>query len=258
TIPQLNLPLDFPRPDIHNTQSDSVIFEINPGQTTELKKITAETGATSYMILLAVYAILISRYADQDDIIIGTGIAGRRHIDLQNLVGMFVNMLAFRFNISEEISFNEFLNLVRQHAVDAFDNQDFQFDELVKQLGIETHPNRNPLFDTQFTFLSAGPKDDTLEIPGLTLTPYPFSHNKQPFDLDLNAAESDNGILLSLNYQVALFKKNTIENMAGHFMEILSQCLENRETSLKDINLSVKLVSVSTELNHEEVSGFEF
>jgi non-ribosomal peptide synthetase component F len=168
--------------------------------------------------------------------------------------------LVIRLHIQEEMSFLEFLDQVREHAINAFDNQDYQFDELVNRLGIVAQPNRNPLFDTQFTFQDAGQQNnEPLEIPGITMSPYPFGHNVQPFDLDLNAAWSgDDSIELSLNYLTSLFKRTTIENMAEHFMEILEQCLEDMQTRLKDVSLSLNLVTASTELNNEEVSGFEF
>jgi fengycin family lipopeptide synthetase D len=259
-IPQLNLPLDYPRPAIHSANNDSIYFRVNPDLTKKIKALQIENGTTAYMVLLAVYSLLISRYADQDDIIVGSGIAGRRHADLQNIVGMFVNMLVIRLHIQEEMSFLEFLDQVREHAINAFDNQDYQFDELVNRLGIVAQPNRNPLFDTQFTFQDAGQQNnEPLEIPGITMSPYSFGHNVQPFDLDLNAAWfGDDSIELSLNYLTSLFKRTTIENMAEHFMEILEQCLEDVQTRLKDVNLSLNLVTASTELNNEEVSSFEF
>ena len=103
-----------------------------------------------YMVLLANFNILLSKYSGQEDIIIGSPIAGRNHRDLENIIGMFVNTLAIRSTVNSELSFKEYLKKVKEKTLNAYENQDYQFEELVEKLDINRDLSRNPLFDVMF------------------------------------------------------------------------------------------------------------
>jgi amino acid adenylation domain-containing protein len=262
-IPRLDLPLDYLRSSNHAHNSDScgVFFEIPAELTSEIKKLTAAAETTPYMVLLAIYNILLSRYSGQEDIVVGSAIAGRRHSDLENIMGMFVNMLVMRNYPQENLTFLEFLDQVKTTALNAYDNQDYQFDELVHKLGIEFQPGRNPLFDTQFTFQNAAElarEKEPIRFTDFTVSLISVWQDTQAFDLGLNAAETKNTYSMLLGYLTALFKHSTIENMAKHYVEILEQCMENKNIKLKDISISLDLVTSKVELSQEDVSAFEF
>jgi tyrocidine synthetase-3 len=260
-IPRLNLPLDYPEPSICDTRCDVYPFHIPAALTAKAGEFIKKTGSTPYILLLAVYTILLSRYCGQEDIIVGSAVAGRRHPDLQNIMGVFINMLVMRNHPMENFGFMEFLDQVKTNALDAYENQDYQFDELVDKLGITVTPGLTPLIDTQFTFQDAA---DLLEnrqipvVPGLDIKLFPLRSGRMNIQLGLHAwREQDNYKMLWV-YLTALFKPSTIENMAKHFVEILEQCMENNEIKLKEIGISHALVAGTTGLTDEDVMDFEF
>ncbi|MCP4214847.1 MAG: hypothetical protein GY765_09330, partial [bacterium] len=121
-IPVLSMPTDYPRPTLQSFDGKRLYFEIDEALTADLHYIAGNYGATLYMVLLALYNILISRYADQEDIIVGSPSAGRRHTDLENIIGMFVNTLALRNTPAPGKSFADFLSEVKQNSLEAFEN----------------------------------------------------------------------------------------------------------------------------------------
>ncbi|NIM13188.1 MAG: amino acid adenylation domain-containing protein, partial [Candidatus Aminicenantes bacterium] len=262
-IPQMELPLDYPRPPahLHNSECEVIYIKIPAELTSKVRTFTLETETTPYMVLLAVYNILLSRYSNQEDIVVGSAVAGRRHADLENIMGMFVNMLVMRNHLHEYLTFMEFLQQVKITALNAYENQDYQFDELVNKLGIEFQVGRNPLFDTQFSFQNAGDlakENEAVNSGNSAASPVSSWHTKQAFDLGVNVAEKEDTYGMLIGYLTALFKRSTIENMAKHYVEILEQCMKNINIKIKDIAISLDLVTGKTELTEEDVSDFGF
>jgi amino acid adenylation domain-containing protein len=252
-IPRLALPTDFPRPPYQSFEGDFTGFTIDTHRTSELRKLVKETGTTIYMVLLAVYNILLSKYTLQDDIVVGTGVAGRRHADLENIVGMFINMLPMRNYPGEEKRFDEFLQEVKRNAVDAFENQEYQFEELVEKLGIPRDSSRNPIFDVEFTVQNTRSTETAIDIPGLRIMPYGgVKIRKAKFDLGFEVVEGEGNIHITVSYAVKLFEQSTVGKMLRHYREILHQVLENREIKLEDIRLSHKLSAVTEVIDKEE------
>ncbi|MCP5050465.1 MAG: hypothetical protein GY940_25095, partial [bacterium] len=124
-IPILDLPTDYPRPTTQSFEGGSSRFEISPDKFRVLKEISAKEGATLYMVLLALINILLSKLSGQEDIVIGTAIAGRRHADLEKIIGMFVNMLALRNSPKGGKTFIQFLNELKNRTLEAFENQEY-------------------------------------------------------------------------------------------------------------------------------------
>ncbi|MXO81656.1 hypothetical protein GRP75_28605, partial [Paenibacillus sp. OT2-17] len=121
-IPVLDMPTDYPRPAVQSFEGDAVSFEINPELSVKLNKLATDNGATLYMVLMAAYNVLLSRYTGQEDIIVGSPVAGRPHADLQGIIGMFINTLAIRNYPEGEKTFVQFLQEVRENAFLAFEN----------------------------------------------------------------------------------------------------------------------------------------
>ncbi|NIM16119.1 MAG: amino acid adenylation domain-containing protein [Candidatus Aminicenantes bacterium] len=262
-IPHLELPLDYPRSRVHshNSECDGIRFDIPVELAAKVKALTVERETTPYMVLLAVYNILLSRYSGQEDIVVGSAVAGRRHPDVENIMGMFVNMLVMRNYPYENLTFLEFLEQVKTTALNAYDNQDYQFDELVHKLGIEFQVGRNPLFDTHFTFQNAAElakEKEPIRFTDFIINSISSWQSKQPFDLGLNVTEAKNTYSMLLGYLTSLFKHSTIENMAKHYVEILDQCMENKTIKIKDIVISLDLVTNKVELTQEDVTAFKF
>ena len=155
-IPVLNLPLDHARPSRQSFEGDIVTFEIGEDDTAALNAMALNRDATLYMVLLSVFNILLAKLSDQQDIIIGTPVAGRGHDDLQSIIGMFVNTLALRNFPGREKSFTSFLAEVKERTLTAFENQYYPFEELVDHLLLNRDTGRNPLFDVMFALQKYG------------------------------------------------------------------------------------------------------
>ncbi|RNB58979.1 amino acid adenylation domain-containing protein [Brevibacillus gelatini] len=246
-IPLLNLPTDYPRPSLQSFDGDLVLFDTGKELLERLQQVAQETGTTLYMVLLAAYNVLLSKYTGQEDIIVGTPVAGRSHADVENIMGIFVNTLALRNQPVGSKTFAQFLQEVKQNALAAYDHQDYPFEELVEKLAIQRDISRNPLFDTMFSLESEG--QQSLAIGGLKVSPYELFNKISKFDLALNASESPANIQFQLTFATKLFKKETVERMAGHYLEILRAISEQPTARLADIDMMTETEKRSLLLN---------
>ncbi|MCP4154056.1 MAG: amino acid adenylation domain-containing protein, partial [bacterium] len=234
-IPVLNLVTDYPRPAAQNFDGDTFEYQLNQPLTEGLKEIADEHRATLFMILLTVYNVLLSRYTGQEDIVVGSVIAGRPHVDLESIVGIFVNTLAMRNHPVQTKPFTTFLDEVKNRSLESYENQDYQFEELVETLDIKRDVSRNPLFDTMFTLEVT---DTTkLLVENLVLKAYEFQKKISKFDLSLEAAERENCLILNFEYCTRLFKRETIEAMGAHFANIVEHIIRDPEIKIGGIDL---------------------
>ncbi len=237
-IPVLRLPLDFTRPQVQDFSGDVVPFIFDETVAAQLKELARQTDATLYMVLLALFNILLFKLSLQEDIVVGTPLAGRRHADLERMIGMFVNTLALRNFPKGEISFVDFLSNVRTRTLEAFENQEYQFEELVEQLSLRRDISRNPLFDVLFSMQhleraggdGGGPDAGARESEGLT-----FHSSK--FDLTFSAVERDEQIFCRMTYALRLFKRDTIETWIRYFTTIVRGVCEEPNLPIKNIDV---------------------
>lgn len=255
-VTELELPLDFPRPEARRLEGKKLSFDLTPEVTQDLIHLADETEATLYMVLLAIFNILAARLSGQEDVVVGTPVMGRRREALQRIIGMFVNTLPLRNYPKKELTFKEFLKDVKERTLSAFDNQDYPFEELVETLGIEANAGRNPLFDIMFGFQNQGIPQ--LRIPGLTLTPYPFDAGISKFDLNLVAYEEGDGLGFSLEYATALFKDETASRFITYINEIIEAVVTNPDCKLENIKLSLQLSDAESSRASEASGDFEF
>jgi len=234
-LPVLDLPTDYTRPAARSTAGSSIDFQINTQETNALKWLASEEGATLYMVLLALTTILLAKICNQPDIIIGVPVAGRRHPDLELVIGDFINMLPLRNSFVPQQTFRTFLNHLKIDAVEAFENQDYPFDNLVEKIHLKRDMSRNPIFDV---VCALGNMETTeLEIPGLTLKPYPRKNDSAKYDLLLNAFETGDSLVLTLVYSTRLFHEDTINKYIEYFQRIKGAVLENPDTRLCEISI---------------------
>ncbi|MCX6581966.1 MAG: amino acid adenylation domain-containing protein [Candidatus Aminicenantes bacterium] len=234
-IPRLELPGDFPRPGRLSFEGDHYRFSLTPEETQRFRQMIHRGGVTPYMGLLAVFILLLYKYTGQKDMVVGTGIMGRRHAALENMIGMFVNTLAIRHFPMGEMAYDEFLGQVKDCSLKAFENQDVQFEALVERLNLARDPARNPLCDVLFVLQNFQPGELTLE--NVQLTPYPLERKNSKFDITLFAREKEESIHFTLEYRTALFKKETMERLAGHFVHALRQVCETPAITLDALEL---------------------
>ncbi|WP_342417692.1 amino acid adenylation domain-containing protein [Paenibacillus sp. FSL R10-2782] len=234
-LPVLDIPTDYPRPAVRSFEGDVLEFTLDQRQSEGLKSIAVQTESTLYMVLLAAYTSLLSHYSGQEDIIVGSPIAGRPHADLGSLIGMFVNTLAIR-NVPEgSKTFRDYVLEVKENALRAFEHQDYPFEELVDKLGVDRDLSRNPLFDTMFALQNLEQKEQQLE--DLQLTPYPSEQNTAKFDLSLFAMEDGEQIACGLQYGTRLYKRETIERLAAHLQQLIHTVIEQPDIALSAIEM---------------------
>jgi amino acid adenylation domain-containing protein len=249
-IPVLNLPTDFPRSSSRGFIGSMIAFKIEKGLTSGIKKLALDTRSTLFVVWLTVFNILLSKYTDREDIVVGTAVAGRRHPDLENIIGLFVNLLALRNLPEKDKSFLSFLNEVKENILNAFANQDYPFDELVTKLNLQGNPARNPLFGAAIQMQDV--EIPELEIPGLKIQPHGWERGEIRFDLIIYVIDSNETIDVRISYSTTLFKKSFAEKMKKHLVEILEQGVTNREIKLKDIKLSTKLTTVAPVISKQD------
>jgi amino acid adenylation domain-containing protein len=256
-IPVLDLPTDYPRSSVQSFEGEFLEFVLNSDITKKIRQIVAETQTTFYILFLAVFNILLSKYCGQEDIVIGTSIAGRPHADLEHIMGFFVNTLAIRNYPEREKSVSEFLEEVKQNSLRAFENQDYQFETLINKLGIKRDSSRNPLFDFHFTFQNVDALSFTeKKIKDVVFKSYEFEEKTTQFDIIVHAFEEDDAISFTLRYCTVLFKKETIEKFVSHFKEVAEIVVENRDVKLKEIHISHGLELATTTLLEEDEGDF--
>lgn len=260
-IPVLNMPTDYPRPSIFSFEGDEINFTLGRNLTNKLYKITMEAEATIYMVILASYNVLLNKYTDQDDIVVGGGITGRVCPEIQNTIGMFVNMLAIRNFPSGEKTFRGFLKEVKENALEAYENQHYQFDHLVNRLNIKRDPSRNPMFDVVLVMQNMDiPK---INIKGTTFTIHDFNERNSAFDIVIQVFERDEDIKFKLQFCTKLFKKETMEKFSERFIRVISQVANNMDIKIKDISIledeeKKKVISPIKVLEDNVLDDFNF
>ncbi|MDQ1353576.1 MAG: hypothetical protein QG657_3882, partial [Acidobacteriota bacterium] len=226
-IPVLQLPYDYTRPPIQGYEGNNISFEIDNETAQKLKDLALIEGVTLYMLLLSAFTIFLSKLGNQEDIVVGSPLAGRSHVDLQNIIGMFVNTLAFRNCPAGEKTFKGFLREVKGKTLRAFENQEYQYDNLVEKVVLNRDVSRNPLFDAMLMLQNM---DATgIKNQDLNLSTYEYENKIAKFDLTLIGAELKNKLLFAMEYSTQLFKKSTIERFIGYFKKIISAILGDRE-----------------------------
>jgi amino acid adenylation domain-containing protein len=219
-VPVLDLPTDFPRPAVRSFRGNYLDFSFDREETQKIKAVAQEADATLYMAVLSLYTILLSKLSGQEDIVVGTPTAGRRHADVENIVGMFINTLALRNFPSAGKTCMEFLKEVKTGTLEAFENQEYPFEDLVDRVAVRRDTGRNPVFDVMFALqnMDMSPGD----ISGLKLIPCDYETGISKFDLNLNGYEERERLRFSFEYSTALFTEETIRRFTGYFRELVS------------------------------------
>jgi amino acid adenylation domain-containing protein len=234
-VPVLDLPTDYARPMLQSFEGDSIDFGIQKEQVDKLNSLAAGSGATMFMVLLAVFNVFFSKLSGQGDIIVGTAIEGRGHEDLRQMIGVFVNTLPLRNYPGGNKTFAVFLDEVRRRTLKAFDNQDYQFEDLVEKVVIKRDASHNPLFDVMFQYEKT--RETQERIQGLKLTPLSYGHSLSKFDINLLALESKDHLHFVIDYCTKLFKRETVRRFVTFFMNILAAILNDPSTGISDIDV---------------------
>ncbi|WP_254623733.1 non-ribosomal peptide synthase/polyketide synthase [Myxococcus sp. CA033] len=235
----LELPTDFPRPPLQSFHGRTVDFQIPGALARAVEAFCKQEGATLFMGVLATFQLLLSRYSGQDDISIGSPIAGRRASELEGLIGFFVNTLVLRSRVEPRASFRQLLSQVRASTLAAYEHQDVPFEKLVEELKPQRSLSYSPLFQVMFTLQNT--PTDTLEAgEGTTMLSVQSvapDVRSTHFDLTLSLAETPEGFSGALTYRTDLFEESTITRMAGHFATLLEAAIHAPETHVGELPL---------------------
>ena len=215
----VTLPTDRTRPPLPSYRGAMHTVFLPEGLTGELKALGRRENVTLFMTLLAAFKVLLARYSGQDDLVVGSPIAGRNRVELEGLIGLFVNTLALRTDLSGDPTFRELLGRIRESTLDAFAHKDLPLVKLVEELKPGRSSNRTPLFQVLFALEYL--ETPSLRFPGLVFEPMEFDFHWAKFDLSLTVSERSGGLRASFNYDTDLFDEGTIRRMAGHYQRLL-------------------------------------
>ncbi|WP_052258134.1 non-ribosomal peptide synthetase [Pseudoalteromonas maricaloris] len=223
-----SLPLDHPRPAVQSFAGNLYVSRIEQATHQRLMAMCQERGATLFMGLHAVFSVLLARYSNEQDIVVGTPVANREQVEVAGLIGFFVNTLVLRSNLSDNPSFHALLEQSKNMLLDAYAHQQVPFEQIVERLQPERSLSHSPLFQVMIALQNN--ETGHLSLPGLELSEV----QKQgpgiaQFDLTLNISEAADGLILAWEYNTDLFEAQTIERMAGHFEVLLSSLLTSPE-----------------------------
>ena len=230
----LDLPTDHTRPPTPLYRGALVSFAISPDIASKLNDLGRSERATLFIVMAASLQILLGRYAGQDDVCIGTSIANRTRVETEPLIGFFVNQLVLRFRRLHG-SVRDLLRRVRDVVLEAYMHQDVPFERLVDELAPERDLSRPPLYDI-LLLLQNTPKEN-LELPGLKIDPFESRHDFAYFDLTFMLFEERAGISGLLQYRTDLFKAETIEQLLGHWMNLLAEIVARPDAQVADLSM---------------------
>ncbi len=236
--PALELPADRPRPAVHSSHGDVVTVFLDARPTEALEKLGGRRGATLFMTLLAAYQALLSRYSGQDDICVGSPTSGRDRVELEPLIGFFLNTLVLRGDLSGDPGFDELLMRTRAAVLDAFDHQDIPFERVLTELRVQRDLSRTALFQTMFVLHTQNEGWQRPEMPGIEeVTGFDTGYTAAKFDLSLDAWRVPDGLNLVFGYATDLFDRTTIEMLADRFVRLLTAVAADPDAPLSEIDL---------------------
>ena len=218
-LPALELPADRPRPARFTYHGAEHAFSLPGDLTTRLRSLGQTTGVTLQMTLLAAYLTLLFRISGQLDLVVGTLVAGRNHVDLENLIGLFVNILVLRVDLSGDPTFRELLGRVRTASLGAYDHQELPFEVLVDELQPARLRSRRPVVQVLFQLMQFDERPPSLE--GLEVRPLASHGQAVRFDLELHLWQDAKGLRGTIVYSTDLFDAATIERIARHYRTVL-------------------------------------
>jgi len=230
-IEPLELPFDFPRPFVQSSKGTLVEFVIPKILTEGIQQLCQQERTTLFMTLLAAFKVMLYRYSGQQDICVGTPIAGRQQEEVEGLIGFFVNTLALRTTVNAADTFTTLLAEVKNTTMDAYEHQEAPFEKVVEAVIKDRDLGRSPLFQVMF-ILQNTPDVPELALPGLTLSEEVPENHTSKFDLTFYITETANGLQCSVEYCKDLFKVNTISRLIGHYKNLLTAIVQSPQQKI--------------------------
>ncbi len=240
-LPILNLPTDRPRPVVQTYNGASHKFSLDRELTQQLRELAHAEGVSLFMLLLAAYQVLLYRYTNQEDILVGVPMKCRNQTEFTKVFGYLVNPVVLRADLSGNPNFKDFLHQVRHKVLGAVAHQDYPFPLLVDELEPKRDSSRSPLVQTMFVLqkpqqsgdildlFTEGNKESQVNWGGLQLEPFDIPQQEGQFDLSVEMMEAGNTILGVFHYNTDLFDDSTIQRLEGHFQRLLQGIVAHPE-----------------------------
>ena len=249
-LPLLNLATDRPRPPVQTFRGAHLTLRFSRKLSQKIKALSEETGATPYQILLAAFKVLLHRYSQQEDIIVGTPTTGRSRPEFMQTAGYFVNPIPLRTRIRPLETFRTYLQQVRQTVIEGLEHQDYPFPLMVEKFNPQRDPSRNPIFQVMFVLqrtqqlggmdissFALGKEGARMDLGGIQIESLELEQRIAPFELTFMMAEQNGELLANMVYNVDLYRPETVQRMLTHFMRILEEVGADPDTPIKDIAL---------------------
>ncbi|MET0646190.1 MAG: amino acid adenylation domain-containing protein [Pyrinomonadaceae bacterium] len=234
-LPVLELPSDRPRPAVQTFRGSHATSTLRPEVAEGVRELSRREGVTPFMTLLAVFQVLLHRYTNQDDLVVGSAIAGRNRKEVEPLIGFFINTLVLRTDLGGNPGFRELLRRVREVTLSAYAHQDVPFEKLVEELQPTRSLSHTPLFQVAFGMQNTPAAE--LELPGLRLTSVAAANEVGRFDLTVWVAETAAGMQVRWSYNTDLFDEATIGRMQRHYEELLGSVVAEPGARLSALNM---------------------
>jgi amino acid adenylation domain-containing protein len=234
-LPALDLPADRPRPATADHRGDSVIRTLPDDLLRSARALAEEHGASLFMVLATALNIVLSRYTGQQDIPIGVPMLGRPEPELEDVVGLFVNMVVLRSDLSGDPSFAELLARVADANLDLYEHQEVAFHQVVSRVQPVRDPSRNPLFQVSIQVLGGGTAGDGLALPGVSAELVLPPSVRSRFDLTLNFIEAADSLTAWVEYSTDLFDRWRIEALLGHLHTVVTAAAADASLTLSRI-----------------------
>lgn len=247
----LALQTDYERPVVPTYQGAQIDFVFGSEQTKILNNLAKSLGVTLFSVVLGIFKILLYKVTGQKDLIIGTPVSGRRNTEIENIMGVFINMLALRNEVKDHGNLYDFLKEVHQSVMLGLEHQDYPYEKLINDLGIARDFNRNSLFDVMFVYKDEEPV--ALKLQDLELKTYTLDSDTSQMDLILHINATENEIQLGFQYAKDLFHRATIENFVKYFKQLTDQVISN--SPIADISImGIEEINQLKRFNTAEIS----
>ncbi|RGC66838.1 Tyrocidine synthase 3 [Micromonospora sp. MW-13] len=229
------IPGDRSRPVVGSGRGGVVDFVLPEVVARRLRGVARDCGATLFMVMLAGWYGVLTRWCGTTDVAVGTPVAGRSRVELERMVGFFVNTLVLRVDLAGDPRFSDLVRRVRDVAVSAYAHQDVPFERLVEQLVRRREPGRTPFFQVMFSVEDGEP--DVPRLPGIAVTPMPLGVDTAKFDLGVGVRVDGDRIIGTINYSADLFDRDTAQRLAAHYTTLLTAAAASPGAPLSALGL---------------------
>jgi amino acid adenylation domain-containing protein len=234
-VPVLSLPTDYPRPAHKSREAGRVMFLLNEEEVRDLKEMALKENTTLYFLVLAILYVFLAKISGQEDIVVGTPISSRKQDVLNHTIGMFTRTLALRNYPRGHKIFRDFLSEVNTQTLEMFENQEYQYEELVGKVLVKRDPGHNPLFDViyNFSYLDTG----EITMPGLKMQPLRWNNERTSFDIDFCVEGTYKELFFKFAYSTILFKEATIKRFISYFRRIMDTVSKAPDIKISEIQV---------------------